>query len=169
MEDGAAARLARLTPFQQHNFLEKEAAEFLGAMLLEIRSKIPFGDLRWVGGDYRPPPPASFWRLKDVSDHIRATIAMGPLCFPNKIHYEFESAFDAGVAMSNPQRVSAHVLDGSIRNGIIEVIWRMHDSIRYVRETPSHELASCLQDSAESRGYTRQLRESTHGCCLVSR
>ena len=171
MGDIEEADQPRLTPFQQHNFLEKEAAEFLGAMLLEIRSKLPFGDLRYVGRGYQPAPPVSFWRLKDISHHIQTTIASGSQSFPYKIHHEFEGAFDAAVAMSDPRRVSAYVLDGSIRSGIIEIIWRMHDSIRYVRETTPYDLAITLQDSAdsaESRGSVKQLREGTHGDTWLS-
>lgn len=156
------AGLAGLTPFQQHDFMEKEAAEFVGGMLHEIKLTLPYGNLHCVGADfqYHPDPPESFQLLRAISKHIQDTVEHKRGSFLTKIHEDFENAFDAGVAMSNPREVSEYVLKGSLRNGIIEIIWRMHECIRYVRSTSPEDLHDFMEEFQMSGYFARYTWES---------
>ena len=139
------------TDFQLHNNMEKEAAEFLGAMLREIRKTCKYGNMTKIDGQYQPHPDEAFKMLGAISNYIQFEVASGS-SFPDKKHLNFFWAFDA--AISDPVRVAGNVLNGALRNGIICFIWRLHDCIRYVEGKSQEELESDLHHIIHSY-YTR--------------
>lgn len=130
------------TNFELHNYIEKGAAEFLGAMLREIRKTFMYGNMTWIAGQYQPHPDESFKMLGAISNYIQMQVASGS-SFPNKIHFDFFEAFD--LAISDPEKVAGNVLNGKIRNGIICFIWRLHDCIRFVQGASQAELEHILE------------------------
>lgn len=133
-----------LTAFLEHNYLEKEAAEFLGAMLSEIRKTVIYGNIKFEvrRAQYEPSPPESLRLLSQLSTHISSIVPRG---FPFKIVRHFETAFDLAVALTDVQYVARDVLSNSVRNGIIELIWRINECIRFVESSSDPQLEPFLQ------------------------
>ena len=123
-------------PYQQHNLKEVYAATFVGSMLNMIRAHtLPHSE--WVYDDviqlYTPKYGQGslvFFNLCYISDHIQQHVALNGDSFIRKINGDFLTAYNH--ATRDQSMVAHNILDASVRNGIIDIIWRIHDCIRFV-------------------------------------
>ena len=131
-------------PYQQHNLKEVYAATFVGSMLNMIRAHtLPHSE--WAYDDdtqhYKPMYGTGslvFFNLCYISDHIQQNVASNGDSFTRKINGDFLTAYNH--ATRDQSTVALNILQGTVRNGIIDIIWRIHDCIRYVEGKTADEL-----------------------------
>lgn len=106
----------------------------MGRILGKLRDGLPYGNLRLNRGtlDFEPSTSMSFRKLGALSKHIQLNEVYTNTCFHDKIVGDFFGAFNIAVASTSPDRVEDDVLSNKIRSGFIEVIWRIHECIKFV-------------------------------------
>ncbi len=146
--DVAERRDTEITRFQQHKLMEHDAANFAGGILNRIREKVLPNKMIYderQRSNRSEPRSISFTNLCYLSDYIKMRLRDDD-GLSQKMLYEIKTAHD--YAMSDQSAVGRHIMNGMVRRGITEMIWRITDCIRFAEENTVADLERFIQEIA---------------------
>ena len=146
-------RETEYTPYEVHNQKEIESAKFVGGMLNIIRKNtLKYGDWEYesVSRRYESRSTKSnfFTNLCYLSEYISTNEADQHRSFVNKYCYEFIAGY--AHATRDQTLISNHIFDNSVRNGIIDIIWRISDCILFANGKRADELDTAVLRSKQA-------------------